>query len=398
MNKAKKILAGITLAALIVLQTDCAKKERERDFEDANDEKIYVSITDTGSVGNQYMLINTNEMMKYVDFSSENLEVRPFCLKPNCAHNDNNCVAYSLRSGLGVCPFFYRDSFYYFNSDDGLYRADMDGTNQALIFKFDSFRNIGSVNFFNGNLLFCVYEEEISDDSHGRNYRVYAYDFSKFRLVYETGMKYDSSVSPIGIIGDALYFTYRGRDYPIEVTDDLTYYELFTDKDSVYYKDYVVETRKIALDQTSPKNPDYEVIADDIYLIAGDYYYCAGDNEKPSELYKTNKVNGITGETETIEIPVGLLYGFDGTLIVRANKILENGEIDYLDYLWSYYDGSDFVKIENSDNFSYYGETEDYVIGYIADYNNSEGTLTKVCILKSDFYNGNFDVKLTIPD
>jgi hypothetical protein len=347
----------------------CAENRAE-DFDDA----YYINISK--GVSKQYKLSTANGLLSYTDFYTEDFAPMPLCAKLNCTHNSEICTAFSLKEAR--CPFYYGENLYYFIYSNSniceFYRAETDGTNQSLILKFDDNFNLEQVSFFNKKLVVNMFQEVIIDGNYGRNYRIYIYDFSKLKLIYETGIKYEVGINHIGIIDDYLYLQYSGRDYPVDVPLGESIWDYMGDKDSIFYKDYVMQFWKMPLEQKNHINPEYETIdAYQIYIF-DEYYYVLVD-ESSDILYKTN---AVTGETDVF------FEGFNGMIdmfeIIDDKIFMRIGNFRLGESRWIYYDGHEFISVENATSFVFDFEVGEYIFGF---YEGKQGY-----IKKSDFYDG----------
>lgn len=332
----------------------------------------------------RYLLTVADEVLIYRDLSDPASSAKPLCGKPNCTHDNENCAAYSLKEVR--YPFFYNDKLYYFH-EAAFYSSNKDGTNQRRIFSIDEGFYLENVKLFNEIMVFNIYSEELDGFNHGRNYRVCAYDFlnSKFNLVLETGVKYNSGISHIGIINGCLYSFYTGRDYPLEVNVNEDIWELRLDKNSIFYKDYYYEYRKIPLIQNNPLDYEYEVVnitASEL-IILDDYIFAYSEDEYPAELYR---INVITNESDLI-FTGGIIYLqiYDGKIQLRTGEYNEETKrVEFKNPKRYYLSGDKFIEIENAGYFNFYYESEEYLFGVFGGLDD----YVKGYIKKTDYYNG----------
>ena len=367
--------------------TPCTSDINDINVNNDTDEKIYFELGSM-TAGTQYILYPDGGL-KYIDLTTGDMTKYPLCSKPNCEHNKGDCAAFSLR--YAKYPFIYNGKLYYFTwdgGDVGLHQADTDGTNQKTIFKAeeDYFLYDPLVRFFNGNLIFIIYKDYVDNAGHkARNYRFYIYDFTNVSLFFETGVKYDLSIIFYGMIGDDIYFEYRGRDYSVDIPFE-KWHEYVSDENSVYYQDLIIEKRKMPLKQKTPSEPEYEVIyADNGLTMLGDcYYYITVDDKVVRVVPKTGE-SDIVFTVDDSDTWIHSSGVYDGRLFIKTNKSGSNRRAYY-------YNGSEFVPSGPADGegkFDIWFDVGDYFWGSI--FTTAEGLITKAYIKKTDYYNGNWE-------
>ena len=409
----KKKLSLILI--ILIILSSCAS---EVNINNDTTEKITFDFFMTA--GNQYIL-HKGDLLRYTDLASGDMTKHLFCVKPNCMHDDNICTAFMLRGVRNA--FMYNGKLYYFmvhggdaGVDNGLYQADVDGSNQKLIFRAEEDYYLSDAIFLNGNLLFIYYKMEVNDSgSTGVNNFAYIYDFKNITLFYETGIIYDGGIGFSGIIGEYIYINYRGRDYSVEVPPGKMH-EYISDKDSVYWQDYINEVRKMSPEQKNPRKPKYEVIEvemDFSIAVLGDCYYYISSDEQV-----VYRINVVTNEKDVVftarDTILFSLHVFDGRLFVSTMDIsgdFQSGNFRFTDnYRVYYYDNSVFnpVSDENEETeFRIMYETEEYFFGYVIVPLNKKDDRLKIIIngeehdysftfnymyiLKTDYYSGNWD-------
>ncbi|MDR0197025.1 MAG: hypothetical protein LBI36_02225 [Oscillospiraceae bacterium] len=384
----KKKFFAIVISVLLL--ASCGQKPDDGGGEDEKERVYYLSRT--MSAGEKYIIKRDNaatDVLKYIDLSSGDMGMKPLCSRPNCAHTDNSCAAYSLREA--EYPFLRNEKLYYFDLEHNLknevvgyafYQAETDGTGQKKLFSTES-GNLDQVNLFGDVLVLSFYADETDDFYTGsaRNYRIYAYDFSELRLVYDTGTIYDGGLYVWGAIDGYLYIQYRGRDYPVDVPLGKSIWDYMGDKNSIFYKDFINEQRRLSLNRQDPLNPEYEVIGLYIY-VAGDCYYVF--DEDAQTLRRTNAVTGKTDVFyEGYKIRDDAFYEIDGKVFLLVGSGVDGDERRMI-----YYNGSGFTEIDGSAEFGFYYETGDYLFGSFVD---ADDNYITGYISKSDFYKGDWD-------
>jgi len=382
-----KMKLSLILTALILF-TSCSRNSAPREISIDTSEKIFSWGAMTA--GNQY-LFYTGDLLRFVDLTSGDMTKHALCSKPNCKHDNDLCAAYMLR--IVKKPFIYNKKFYYFmwygndlGIDNGLYQAETDGTNQKLIFKLEDNYGVEQVSLFNGNLIFTAFKDDFNDSWHrARSYRAYIYDFNKVSLFFESENKYDAVLGFYGIIGEHIYLRHQGRDYHVDIPAD-EFYKYINDKNSAYWQGLIYETRKMPLVQADPKNPVYEVIEADtgfgMYFLGDCYYFYANDE---NAVYRVNTTTNKSDIIFSHNINFYTLNLLDGKVFITTVDM--NGE----NFSTQYYDGSKFIPVGKKGEgapFQILFETEDYFFGFDIDFSDE---LIYRYILKTDYYNGNWD-------
>jgi len=386
------------ILSLLILLTSCS---RDVIATIDNSEKVffYYELTSTG----EYLMYSFG-LLQYIDLSTGDMTKHVLCAKPNCKHDEDEdyCFAFSPEYTKRYL-FLYNGELYYFMSrgdekritHNGLYKAETDGTNQRHIFELEEGFHLSRAYFWNGNLIFTCLNQEVNDSGHqARNYRIYVYNFKEVSLFFETGLKYDVSIYPFGIIGNDFYFSYTARDYFVDIPFE-EYFEYVRDESSIYWQDLIVENRKMPLIQSDPQNPVYEIIDTGEYsMVLNDslYYICTDDWKK---IYgyntTTNKTNEIFDSGDSYIYSLNI---FDGKIFVATYDIdgdMQSGNYRLAgNYQMHYYDGSKFVQInmDSGKKIDVLFESEEYFFGY--DPENMD-EFKKMYILKTDYYSGNWD-------
>ena len=400
----------ILLAALLIILTSCANSSKENNTEPDGTEKIGFYRGANKTFGAEYILFTEDQNLKFIDLSLNDMTAYPLCSKPNCKHDQSEglCAAFALSEAK--YPFIYNNKLYYFmfisgdfgeQPEGGLYQADTDGTNQKLIFKADdNFFFLFEVYFWNGKLFFTAAEAKPNEyggfslSGPGINMRIYVYDFEEVSLILETGLIYDGGINLKGIIEDSLFIEYMGRDYEIDIPPE-EIYEYVSDKNSIYWQDYVWETRKMSIVQKTPLYPIYEVVKTEnpIITFKDCYYYISSSGLSVLQVnIKTNKTNEIFTAHDTY---LYSLKVFDDKLFIMTMGIegdMKSGNYRYIGNLQgSYYDGSKLTRIGSAGEemkVSIQFESNDYFFGYVSDISDE---IIRVYIPKSDFYSGNWN-------
>lgn len=172
----KKILA-IILPVLLLL-TGCSEEQDKSSTKvnSSSDESLFVNPIDniypTGAI-----TPGTNQSKHmYVDF--ENMEQAVLCSKPNCTHDNSECVS----KVVGECPIIYNGYIYYFISVNGinetkdgrefyidskLNRISLETSEIETVAAFTDCAPAMGYAVYNGVLYFCGHDLDPTEDVYG---------------------------------------------------------------------------------------------------------------------------------------------------------------------------------------------------------------------------------------
>ena len=111
----KKIFAVIL--PIILILCGCSKDNvNNNNKEISSSGKELICVNWLENIYPDGAITQSTDYSKHMYFDFENMEQTVFCSKPNCMHNNSECIS----NIVGECPILYNDYVYFFTSDSGV--------------------------------------------------------------------------------------------------------------------------------------------------------------------------------------------------------------------------------------------------------------------------------------